>query len=174
MVSVTFDCPGCGATGRAAIVPGQSVVRCTKCPSETALRANAFDGKSLSACAICGTTDLYVQKDFPHRLGLAIVFAGIVISSIAWANYWYLEALGVLMATALLDLLLYYVMGTVVVCYRCLAQHRGFERQPHQEAFDLSIGERYRQERIRLEQLRRSAQSAASKATEPVSGPSPQ
>jgi len=107
-------------------------------------------------CAVCGTQDLYVQKDFPHRLGLAIVFSGIVFSSIAWANFWYPLAIGILMLTALLDVCLYYIVGNALVCYRCLAQYRGMRHTAPHQPFDLAIGERYRQERIRLDLLRRS------------------
>jgi hypothetical protein len=123
-------------------------------------------GAVVTECAICGTRDLYVQKDFPHRLGLFIVGVGIVLSSVAWWNYWYPTAIGILLITALLDLCLYYAIGDALICYRCLAQYRGVERSLEHQPFDLAIGERYRQERIRLELLRR-AESA--KASEPKS-----
>lgn len=154
MTTLTYECRGCRKHQRAAIATGQTAVQCGDCQHEIPLRAEWIEGSIVRACALCGTTDLYVQKDFPHRLGLTIVFAGIVLSSLAWANYWYLAAIGVLMATAVLDLLLYYIVGDVLVCYRCLAQYRGTERTTQHQAFDLAIGERYRQERMRLEQLR--------------------
>ena len=77
-------------------------------------------------------------------------------SSIAWANYLYPVAIGILMGTAVLDLLLYYLVGNVLVCYRCLAQYRDIEHNSVHRPFDLATGERYRQERIRLELLRRN------------------
>jgi hypothetical protein len=123
-------------------------------------------GTAVNECAICGTRDLYVQKDFPHRLGLSIVGVGIVLSSVAWWNYWYPAALGILLVTAMLDLCLYYAIGDALICYRCLAQYRGVQRNPDHRPFDLAIGERYRQERMRLELLRRSE---GSKATGPQS-----
>jgi hypothetical protein len=49
--------------------------------------------------------------------------------------------------------LLYLVVGDVLVCYRCGAQHRGVAPSPAHQPFDLGIAERYRQERIRREQL---------------------
>jgi hypothetical protein len=131
---------------------------CAHCKAEMRLRPEAFSGDRLQQCALCGTADLYAQKDFPHRLGLAIVIVGIVASSIAWANYLYPVAIGILMVTAVLDLLLYYVVGNVLVCYRCLAQYRGAGCGPPHRPFDLAIGERYRQERMRLDLLRRSEQ----------------
>ncbi|MBI3468040.1 MAG: hypothetical protein HY000_33960 [Planctomycetes bacterium] len=97
---------------------------------------------------------MYVQKDFPHRLGLTIFGSGIVLSSVAWGLrrsplYW-----GILLLSAAVDACLYYLVGDVTVCYRCLAQYRGNERSPGHAPFDLAIGERYRQERLRLEMLR--------------------
>jgi hypothetical protein len=106
-----------------------------------------------------------VQKDFPHRLGLAIVFSGIFLSCVAWANFWGPVALGVLMATAVLDLCLYYLVGNALVCYRCLAQYRGIPIGSRHLAFDLAIGERYRQERMRLDALRRSAGQSSIRTT---------
>ena len=109
---------------------------------------------------MCSTADMYVQKDFPHRLGLSIVALGILLSSLAWWQHWSLAALGILLATAALDCCLYYCVGDVTVCYRCLAQYRELERSPAQKPFDLGVGERYRQERLRLESLRRESGSS--------------
>ncbi len=41
----------------------------------------------------------------------------------------------------------------VLVCYRCNAHYRGFVSQARHQPFDLGIGERYRQEKARREQL---------------------
>jgi DNA-directed RNA polymerase subunit RPC12/RpoP len=152
---VTYECTRCQKTQRVEISDVQQSIVCASCRVETPLRPRSTEGRRVSACALCGTTDLYVQKDFPHRLGLSIVIAGIVGSSIAWANYLYPVAIGILMVTAILDLLLYYLVGDVLVCYRCLAQYRDVDRNAGQQAFDLAIGERYRQERIRLDLLRK-------------------
>lgn len=161
-MTITFECPSCHSPQRADLAAGRNDCKCTVCSHETRLRAGAGQGGTVKECAICGTQDLYVQKDFPHRLGLSIVGVGIVLSSIAWWYYWYPTALGILLLTALLDLCLYYVIGDVLVCYRCLAQYRGVERNPENKPFDLAIGERHRQERLRLELLRRSEGQQAS------------
>ena len=49
--------------------------------------------------------------------------------------------------------LLYWWVGDAVVCYRCGAVHTQFTPAPAIKPFDLGIAERYRQERIRREQL---------------------
>jgi hypothetical protein len=62
----------------------------------------------------------------------------------------------VLAASMLLDLVLYYLVKDVIICYRCLSQVRGAGSNPEHrfQPFDLSVGERYRQERMRARQLR--------------------
>ena len=155
-MTVTYECPNCHGPQRTNLAAGRSAILCADCAHEVPLRRDAVENSVVHECAVCGTQDLYIQKDFPHRLGLAIVGVGVVLSSIAWFHYLYPTALGILLVTALLDLCLYYAIGDVLVCYRCLAQYRGVERDPNHKPFDLGIGERYRQERLRLELLRRS------------------
>ena len=45
------------------------------------------------------------------------------------------------------------IVGDVVVCYRCLAHYRGVPSLAGFPPYELGIAERYRQEKIRLEQL---------------------
>ena len=59
----------------------------------------------------------------------------------------------ILIGSAVIDGLLYLWVGDVVVCYRCLAHHRGVPVTAENPPFELGIAERYRQERIRREQL---------------------
>jgi len=139
-----------------------AAVDCRACSHVVPLRGDAIEGGKLMRCPICATADLYVQKDFPHRLGLTIVVIGSLVSSVAWYHYQYPLAIGILLVTAFLDLCLYYAIGDVVVCYRCLAQFRGVERSANQQPFDLGVGERYRQERLRLEKLRQASQGKPS------------
>lgn len=73
----------------------------------------------------CATPDLYLQKDFPHGLGLAIVIVGFAAGSIFWYLYMPIWTFAVFLATAMLDLVLYYLVPDVTICYRCLSQFRG-------------------------------------------------
>ena len=102
------------------------------------------------------TTDLYIQKDFPQGLGLFIVGLGFAISTVFWYYEMPISAYLVLVVSMLLDLVMYHVVGDVTICYRCLCQLRGAGTNPdgRYRPFDLATGERYRQERIRAEQLR--------------------
>jgi hypothetical protein len=158
-MNVTFECPNCHNPQRVEWTDAARPIPCPSCDRTVEPKPGSLQDRQLRACIVCGTEDMYVQKDFPHRLGLAVVAAGIVLSSLAWWRYHYPAALGVLLATAALDACLYYLVGDVTVCYRCLAQFRRFQQNPTHRPFDLAIGERYRQERMRLEQLRRSSTS---------------
>jgi hypothetical protein len=106
-----------------------------------------------TACLACGCGDLWRQKDFSPRLGLTLVGLGILLSTIAWARMEPVWAIGILMAFALVDLLLYTLMNDVAVCYRCGDRLRHVEFADDHPRFDLETHERYRQEALRLEQV---------------------
>ena len=159
-MELTHECAGCGRIDRVARVEGAGSATCPACGATRELARAAFDDSGgLAACARCATADLYIQKDFPHNLGLGIVGAGFAASTVFWYYYMPVAALAVLLATAGLDLLLYYLVPDVTICYRCLSQFRGPGSNPAGRfaPFDLAVGERYRQERMRVEQLRRGA-----------------
>jgi hypothetical protein len=132
------------------------------------LRTQLAPPGQLHGCILCGTEDMYVQKDFPQSLGLTILGIGIILSTILWWQYWYLAALGCLVVSALVDCALYYVVPDVTVCYRCAAQYRGVPRR--HEPFDLAIGERYRQEKMRIDELRRAAERRKPSPEPPPTG----
>jgi hypothetical protein len=155
-MELTFECPVCHAVGSVAPVETAGKVVCKGCGKEREVRAEAFGEGGLRACPVCATEDLYVQKDFPQGLGLAIVVAGFVVSTVFWYYDRPVPALGVLLVSALVDMALYYLVPDVTICYRCLSQLRGSGANAGArfKPFDLAVGERYRQERIRAEQLR--------------------
>ena len=162
-MELTFECPDCGAVGSVASVEATPTAVCPACRHPRALRLDSIEGGELRSCAWCGTDDLYLQKDFPQGLGLAIVIIGFAISTVFWYYERPIPAYLVLLASALLDMVLYYKVPDVTICYRCLGQYRGAGTNAggRFHAFDLAIGERYRQERIRAEQLRQRGASAA-------------
>jgi hypothetical protein len=161
-IELTFECPKCSATGEVADLARAPALTCRTCGWSREIDPQALADGRLAVCAVCATDDLYIQKDFPHVLGLAIVLGGFVVSTVFWAYYLPIAATLVLLFTAALDLVLYYVVRDVTICYRCHSQYRG----PGTNAagrfvpFDLAIGERYRQERLRVEQLRERQQPA--------------
>lgn len=112
----------------------------------------------LQFCPLCMTDDLYIQKDFPKSLGLAIVLVGFAISTVFWYYEMPIWTYTVLSISIALDFLMYYKVPDVTICYRCLSQFRGKgSLSPSRfKPFDLGVGERYRQERMRAEQIRES------------------
>ena len=91
--------------------------------------------------------------------------------------FWYFErplfTYLVLLASALLDMVLYYRVPDVTICYRCLSQIRGAGSNPENRfhPFDLAVGERYRQERRRIEELQKPGGNVESSSPSPRSNP---
>ena len=107
-------------------------------------------GKSCARCLICGSSDLFVRKDFPHRLGLAIVVSGFTLSCMTWYFYWTYLTFAVLFATALADMVLFFIVGESLTCYRCRAEYRQLPSMTEHGPFSLETHERYRQQAARL------------------------
>jgi DNA-directed RNA polymerase subunit RPC12/RpoP len=124
--------------------------QCPGCEHRLEAQADA----ELARCPVCGNAELYKKKDFPHWLGLSILaFAciGFVVANGFYNWYW---AWGILLGSAAFDGLLYLWVRDVVVCYRCDAHIRGVAPGQGHKPFELVIGERYRQERLRREDLK--------------------
>jgi hypothetical protein len=147
-VILAFQCPQCRQPNRQVLLDRQSV----QCPACGWTRPGEDDPASPKSCMVCGCHDLWRQKDFPQGAGLLMVGLAIVGSTIAYALWRPILALGILMFFALVDAGIYALMRDVLVCYRCRARHGGFDPAAH-AAFDLETAERYRQERLRLETL---------------------
>jgi hypothetical protein len=161
-MELTFECPRCRTTGSVSAVETEREAKCPSCGESRPLHRESFADGALNACAWCATTDMYVQKDFPHVLGLSILALGFAVSTVFWYFRMPIGAFAVLISTTALDAVLYYLVPDVTTCYRCLSQFRGAGSNPlaRYEPFDLAIGERYRQERLRIEELRQKRESS--------------
>jgi hypothetical protein len=155
-MELTFSCPACSTVGQVAPLETTDRAVCRHCGAERSLHSEATNHAQLEACPCCVTTDLYTQKDFPQALGLLIVIVQFAISTVFWYYEMPIATYSVLIASALLDWALYPRVPDVTICYRCSCQVRGEGSNPEKrfQPFDLAIGERYRQERIRAQQLR--------------------
>lgn len=131
-------------------------VRCQACGWSRAVDSRDVADGPPKRCLVCGCTDLWRQKDFPQRLGLAIVAAGAAISTLFIVLVMPATALGVLAFFALADLVLFALMADVLVCYRCGARHRSVSPGTGHARFSLETAERYRQEGARLAQRGRA------------------
>jgi hypothetical protein len=116
------------------------------------MNSDALAGR-LHACAVCGNPEMYKKKDFPHALGLLILAGACLASLVPYSFYMIWLVWAILLGSLAFDFLLYRLVGDVVVCYRCQAHYRGLSSYERYPAYELGIAERYRQERIRREQL---------------------
>jgi hypothetical protein len=149
-MNVTFSCPCCQQSARAELAPADANLVCPACQQPITIPQGAFEGEQLCRCLVCPSTDLFVRKDFPQRLGVGLVVLGIVGSSIAWAYSFVVLTFAVLFATALADVLLYLIVPDALMCYRCGAQYRMAPGMNRHGAFSLETHERYRQQAARM------------------------
>ena len=153
-MNVTYACPRCEQTTRAEFDASTTELTCVHCGVARPIPANAVDAEGPTRCLVCPSEELFIRKDFPQGLGVAIVTVGLAASCIPWYfHHWY-ATFAILFATALADVVLYVVMGDMLQCYRCQAQYRGAEGAAGHEAFDLETHERHRQQQARLAKAR--------------------
>lgn len=149
-MNLTYTCRECGQTNSTAFTDDVATVTCGHCQHTVEVPDGAVSDGAVHRCLVCPSTDLYVRKDFPQQLGVAIVVVGFAISCVTWYFYWTAATFGVLLATALVDVVLYAFVGNALMCYRCEATYRGVEGLDEHGGFDLETHERYRQESARL------------------------
>jgi hypothetical protein len=135
--------------------------QCTACDQR--LHLNAAE-PTLPTCVVCCNHELYKKKDFPHWLGMTILVSAVVLSTVTYYSYEKWWSWSFLIGSALIDGVMYLVVGDVLVCYRCESHYRGLTTTDAHHPFEITIGERYRQERIRKEQLKASAAGKASRS----------
>lgn len=146
-MNLAFQCPACSRTVSIAVDPATAAIHCP-CGWQRPLQPDDWHGQHPAHCLACGNADLWRQKDFPQRAGIAIIAVQVVLTTLFWSWRRPTWTYGTLMAFAVLDMILYAVLPDVLVCYRCRARHRtagGDDRT----TFDLETAERYRQERLR-------------------------
>ncbi len=110
----------------------------------------AVEHGQLRRCVLCPSSDLYVRKDFPQRLGVTLVVVGFAASCVAWHYYALYWTFGILFATALVDVLLYVICGEALQCYRCGAIYRDVPGMDEHSPFSLDVHERHRQQAARV------------------------
>jgi hypothetical protein len=149
-VNIRFACPVCEHPGRLD-TSGAAEWRCPGCAHLVRLPGKV--APTLPTCAVCGNAELYRKKDFPHGLGMGILLAACAASTVTYWLYDKVLTWAILLGSAAFDGLLYLWVKDVIVCYRCGAHHRGVPDGTEHQPFELVIHERYRQERLRREQL---------------------
>ncbi len=158
---VNLACPTCGngmllALGADPPASG----RCQRCGRESTLLPADPRGP-VRACAACGATALFVQRDFNRKLGIAIV----AVAALFAVKTWGLS----LVAAALIDLALYRILPRITVCYACDAIHRGVPVNREHQAFDHEVAEEFKEPKSRR-QVAVHAWRRAHESREPGSG----
>lgn len=148
-MNVSFCCPACERAATAPLDASQSAITCAHCHAQLSVPGGAVANGGVSRCVICPSRELYVQKDFPQRLGVAIVVTGFALSCITWYFAWVISTFAILFVTAFIDMLLYWLMPDHLVCYHCGAQYRGLESLDNHAGFNLETHERDRQLKAR-------------------------
>lgn len=146
-MQMEIPCPRCQATFITNAVD-EARWSCPNCAFEV-VASTPGGGPLIHCCRVCGNQELYIQKDFPHRLGLLILLFAFALSCVFYYWHWIVWTWAVLIASVAVDALLYWWVGDVTVCYRCQTRYRGFAPHPDHRPFQLEIGEKYRQERLR-------------------------
>jgi hypothetical protein len=132
---IAFACPACGAETTAGL---EGTGRCPSCGAEASLRLTRSirEARVVDLCPACDGKQLYVQRDFNQKAGLAIVALGAVLAP--FTPYY-----ASLFVAAAVDAVLYALLPEITICYRCQAHFRGFTRNPRHQAFDLHLAEQY-------------------------------
>jgi len=151
-MNITYRCPKCEAAARTLVDAHDEAVICPHCAHAIQMPAGAIENGELKRCLVCPSAELFIRKNFPQRLGVAIVVLGFAISCVTWYFHMVIATFGVLFATAGIDVLLYMLMGDALQCYRCQAHYTGVEGMDEHAPFDLEIHERHRQQQARLKQ----------------------
>ncbi len=153
-MNVEFQCPHCQRLSRAEISPDAAEFRCAHCGGQMPIPPGALDSEKIHRCLVCPSSDLFVRKDFPQRLGVTVVAIGILASCVAWAYHQLIPTFVILFLTALVDVVLYLVVPNALMCYRCGAQYRGAPNLESHSPFNLETHERHRQQKARLAEYR--------------------
>lgn len=89
----------------------------------------------MRACPVCGCPDLYRQRDFNRKLGVAIVVVGAAL-----APFTHFISLA---ACALIDFALYLLVAEIAVCYHCRSIFGGYPEIGKIQPFDLNTSDKY-------------------------------
>ena len=96
----------------------------------------------MDCCAACGCTELFLRKDFPQGIGLAVV----VIFGLLAIYYFRTSVVTswlILACAAVIDVVIYCLIGKVTTCYACRAEYRKCRLNLRHEDFDLATSEKY-------------------------------
>ncbi len=136
-MEIEFQCSDCRKSNEFEFESRDAQIGCSSCGRKYSLVHELLDqdGK-LQKCGLCGCRDLYIQKDFNRKAGIAIVVVGAVLAPFT--------KMISLFVCALIDLILYRALPLISICYKCSSIYRDFPSNPEHLPFNLGINDRYR------------------------------
>ncbi len=140
-MEINTYCPECENGIFLDRFPEKGLIHCHQCSKgrwATGTGGLNPDG-SLYKCGICGGTEFYRRKDFNTKLGLWIIGLGFGLALIF--HTWFLK---ILIAMAILDFILYWLLPEIGVCYYCESIYRGVPLPSKVVGFDLKIHDEYK------------------------------
>lgn len=146
-MQIRYHCPTDGCVAIVEYEPLEAsgpTMQCPRCGKVHAmhLTPSIRESQLVDQCAVCECRELFIRKDFPQRVGLAVV----IVFGLAAIYYFTVNVLigwGILAAAVVIDLLIYAFIGRVTTCYACRAEYRKCPLNPAHEGFDLATSEKY-------------------------------
>src|SRR5262249_58116375 len=134
-----FACRACEATVATGDVTLPTEAACPQCGARAAFAAPSGEGGLIDRCPGCHGPHLYLQKEFPRRIGLGIAAVGGVAFLVLMGFDHVVAGFSTLPGAALLDSLIYRLAPVMTVCYHCQTEFRRHPMNPRHGAFDPKI-----------------------------------
>ncbi len=146
-MQIRYHCPTDGCVAIIEYEPLETcgeTMPCPRCRVHHPMRISESirETRGVDQCVVCGGHELFIRKDFPQRIGVAIVVV-FGMAAVYFFTISVLVAWGILAAAVVLDLAIYACIGRVTACYRCRAEYRKCRLNPAHEGFDLATSEKY-------------------------------
>ncbi len=129
--SLARHCDQCKQYGEVEAHPGSfSCPHCAKQWGKITTVEEIFN-----SCPVCTGKQFYTSKDFNQLIGCAVMLVGILLVPLTYGLS--------LPVFALIDWLLHKKTPTIINCYRCGCEFRGFVNKKNFKPFIHQIGLRY-------------------------------
>src|SRR5262249_20222351 len=117
---------------------------CAKCGTTYSASLDGSVGaEGVEKCAFCGNHSFFLQKDFDQRVGCLIMAASLGMALfVGWKGGW-IWFPPVLLVSVVVDWIVAARIRPVTICYRCDAEYRDVEVNPHHKGYDPHVAERY-------------------------------
>ncbi|MFQ5414420.1 MAG: hypothetical protein ACE5E6_08175 [Phycisphaerae bacterium] len=146
-MQIRFHCPTDGCVAIIEYEPLEAcagTIECPRCGVKHSMTiTDVMRTKHMAdRCAVCGVAELFVRKDFPQRIGLAVV----LLFGAAAVYYFTIDvriAWSILAGAVAVDFIIYLCIGKATTCYACRAEYRKCNLNPDHEGFDLAASEKY-------------------------------